>query len=123
MKRLLLAAVTILLLTMPASAERLTPAERWPWLAQCLVAKVLINGPDTIMAYYQCSTKSTQYEMATSGAYRLKEDGSLLIYPPTLYRLCGADGREVWLKDPAADGINGNETPEPAPTATGRENG
>jgi hypothetical protein len=122
MKRLLLATAIVLLLTVPAGAERLTPAERWPWLAQCLVAKLVIDDSQQIVVYYNCGSKSSTYELATWGPYRLRDDGSLLIGLPTLYRLGGADGRETWLTDPAADSLNGNETPEPSPTATGTRN-
>jgi hypothetical protein len=116
-------ALLVLFLVAPAGAERLTYAERWPWLSRCLVAKVAITDADTAMVFYQCFTSAAKYELVTSGAFRVKDDGSLLIDGPTTYRLCGADGYETWLSDPDRNGLSGDEVPMSAPTSTGQSNG
>jgi hypothetical protein len=119
----LLFVLIVLFLVAPAGAERMTYAERWPWLSQCLVAKVAVTGPAEMMVFYNCGTSAGMYELVTSGAYRLKDDGSLLIDFPLTYRLCGADGRETWLSDPNRNGLSGDEVPMPQPTQTGSNNG
>lgn len=117
MKYLLL-GLLLLILVAPAGAERMTYVERWPWLSRCLAAKVVITDADTAMVFYQCFTSAAKYELVTSGPYDFTGSGDLRLQPPTVYHLCGADGRETWLSDPQADGLSGNETPRPQPTAT-----
>jgi hypothetical protein len=114
----LLIVIVLLLLAAPVVADRLTYIERYPFLGRCLVAKMTITSPSEMMVFYNCGTSASMYELVTSGAYRMKEDGSLLIDSPTTFRLGGPDGHELWLSDPNRNGLSGDETPMPRPAET-----